>query len=80
MAISVVGLPNWLEQAIGSNRNASAVAQAIGQHPEFLKLVQDAIGWAANNPVQGVDGSRLIAEDIAVRLHRMFTDFKTMHN
>lgn len=80
MAFTVAGLPTWLEQAIGSNRNASAVAQAIGQHPEFMKLVQDAIDWSTKNPAHGVDESRVIAEDIAVRLFRMFTEFKTMHN
>jgi hypothetical protein len=65
---------------IGSNRNARTLAQAIGQHPDFEKLVQDAIEYAANNPAFGVDESRVIAEDIASKLIAMFPEYQTMHN
>jgi hypothetical protein len=78
--VTIAGLPTWLEQVIGTNRNATAVAQQIGQHAEFVKIVQEAIDWAAQHPAHGVSESRIIAEDIAVRLFHLFTEFKTMHD
>lgn len=77
--MQIVGLPTWLEKAIGGERDAVSIAKAICQRDEFIDLIRAAVQFAESAHVPGVDPDRLVAEDIAVRLHRLFDEFKTMH-
>ena len=75
--MNVAGMPTWLEKMIGSNRDATSIAQQLGQHPELIKIIQESIGFAESVP--GDDPARIIAEHFASRIHRMFDECKTMH-
>ena len=76
--MNVTGMPTWLEQLIGSNRDPASIAEQIAQHPEFAKIIQESITFAQSN--SGAAPARLIAEHIAFLMHRMIDEFTTMHN
>ncbi len=68
---------HWLENAIGTEREPEKIAQAIVQHPEFLKVIRQSIERATKDPAS--DKTRLIAEHIACTIKNGFDGFTTMH-
>ena len=70
---------SWLEQAIGDEREPTKVAQRIAEHPEFQKLLQEAIIFAQQVTTDKSQQSRIIAEHIVSVVHQSIGEFTTMH-
>jgi hypothetical protein len=78
--MEIASAGNWLEDVIGESRDAQTIAGAIASSPQFRKIVEDAVAAAGNGaPAPPKRQTRLRAEGIAVRIHRSFPSFSTMH-
>jgi hypothetical protein len=69
--------PHWLEQAIGEEREPARIAQKVADHPEFRKLIEEAISFSQQNCTEPSQQTRVLAEQIASKLNRSFEGFTT---
>ena len=70
---------HWLENAVGSTRSTTEIAEAIATHPEFHALIAESVNFAQRANSADDNQTRIIAEHIVSRLYQTMGDFTTMH-